>query len=52
MGQVLRLQGTRDLFDFKEFQLVAHCNVVVVFEFDTALEPFFDFANVVFEAFE
>ena len=39
------LQRARDFLDFKEFELVALADVVVVLELDAALEAFLDFTR-------
>lgn len=46
------LQSSRNFLDLKELQHIALLDVVVAFDVQAALEAFFDFFGIVFEAFE
>ena len=46
------LQGGGDFFNFITFNKVAFLNVIIIFKTHAAFIAFFDFFDVVFEAFE
>jgi hypothetical protein len=50
--QALLLKGSRHFFNFKEFKNIAHFNIVIALDIESALEAFFDFFGIIFKALE